>query len=131
MAAPSPTARQTPGGIMLKDGFSSKITCTLDPDISFKEVEVTPFPDDGGDPIDQTTMFNVAYETAAPSSLIRNGEISGTCAYDPAVRTQVRAVLNIETTWTIRYPDGSTEAVFGWLRTWTPATLAKGTRPTA
>ncbi len=129
MAAPTPVARSAPAGIMLKDGFSTKLTCTADPDMSIKEIEVTPPPDDGGEPIVQTTMFNTSYETKAPQALIDNGEIQITAAYDPVARTQLRAVLNLETTWTVTYPDGSTEAFYGWLRSVTPAALAKGTRP--
>lgn len=131
MAAPTPTARSTPSGIPLRDGFSTLITCALDPDISFWEKEVQPPGRDGGDPIDTTTMHNTTYRTKAARSLIDLTDGTCTAAYDPAVSEQIDAIVNVETTWTVTHPDGSTEAFYGYLRTFTPQSHTEGSQPEA
>ena len=131
MAAPAATARQTPAGIKLKDGHGTLVTFAADPDISFWEVEVKPPGMNGGDAIEQTTHHNVTYRTKAPQALIdlTNGE--GTCQYDPNVTVQVRALINVETTLTITYPDGSTDAIYGYLQTFDPDPIVTGSPPQA
>lgn len=131
MGAPSPTARSTPGGIALRDGFGTLITCALDPDISFWEKETQPFGRDGGDMIDTSTFHNTTYRTKAPRALIDISDCTCTAAYDPAVSDQIDAVVNQETTWTVTHPDGSTEAVYAVLRVWTPQSNTDGGQPEA
>jgi hypothetical protein len=131
MAAPAATARQTPAGIKLKDGHGTLVTFAADTDISLWEVEVKPPGIDGGDPIEQTTHHNVTYRTKAPQALLdlTNGE--GTCQYDPNCVTQCRALINVETTLTITFPDGSTDAIFGFMQTFEPDAIVTGEPPTA
>jgi len=131
MADPSPTARSTPGGIALEDGFSSKVTLAGDPDISFWEKSIKPPGFAGGDPVDTTTMFNTTWRTKTPRSLIEMTPVTGNAAYDPAVLTQIRARINVEDTITITFPDGSTWAFFGWLKNFDPQEIAEGTQPEA
>ena len=80
MAAPAITARTTPAGIMLKDGYSTKIAFAADPDVSFWEKTVKPPGIDGGDGIEQTTMHNSAYRTMRSRSLKTLTEASGKAA---------------------------------------------------
>lgn len=131
MAAPVATTRQTPSGIPLKSGHPTKITIALDPDISFWEVEVTPAGVDGGEFIDQTTMFNVTVVTKAEGDLVDITQSSGTAAYDPAVYSQIMSVINKPTTITERFKDGSTRAYFGYLRSFTPQSHTRGQQPRA
>jgi len=131
MANPSPTARQTPGGLFLKNGYQSLITFSADPDISLWEKSVTPPGCDGGDAIDTTTMHNVNYRVFAPRTLITMTESSFTAAYDPAVLTQIFSQLNREQTITVRFADGSTWAFYGFLRVFQPNELTEGEQPTA
>lgn len=131
MAAPAATARINPVGIPLEDGWPSFITFALDPDISFWEVTVQPAGSDAGDAIDQTTMHNDRYRTKAPRGLIDTPNTSGTCAYDPAVTSQVNAIIGRKTTVTYTYPDGSTDALFGFLKSWLPDVLTEGEQPRA
>ncbi|MCK9571407.1 hypothetical protein M0R72_20835 [Candidatus Pacearchaeota archaeon] len=129
MAVPSTTARTTPVGIKLDDGFSTKITPAADADVSFWEKTVQPPGDDGGDPISTTTMHNTTYRTKAARQLIDSTDCVVVGAYDPAVKTQIKSLINVETSWTITYPDGSTEDFFGFLRTAEFSALAEGEQP--
>jgi hypothetical protein len=131
MAAPSATARSTPGGKWLKSGHPTKITISLDPDISFWEKAVKTFGRTNGDKIETTTMFNTRRRTFAPRPLIEYTDVEATCAYDPAVATQLDAILGVEGTVTVTHPDGSTEAAFGYLMSWEPDENSEGEQPTA
>lgn len=124
-------ARSSPQGIRLKDGFSTRIAFALDPDISFWEVDVTPPGLDGGDAIDYTTMHNTTYRTMAPRQLKTLTDAASTAAYDPAVFTQILAIVNVNGWITIHYPDGSTLDFVGYLRTFEPGACAEGEQPTA
>lgn len=125
------TARTDPVGTALEDGFSSKIAFAADPDISFWEITVTPPGIDGGDAIDQTTMFNTAWRTKAARSLKELTDASLTCAYDPSVIDQIFALVNVEGLVTVHFPDTSTLDFYGYLRSFTPGELAEGERPEA
>jgi hypothetical protein len=130
-AAPSPTVRQSPGGRKLKDGYSAKITLSRDPDISFWEKTVKPPGVDGGDSIDETTMHNEDWRTAAPRALKTLTEMTTSAAYDPNIYSQIVEQINIEQTITVRFADGSTLAFYGFVRTFEPDDLEEGTQPTA
>ena len=131
MAAPSATSRSTPSGIPLRDGHSTLITLAADADISFWEKTVQPPGIDGGDPVNATTMHNTTYRVQRPSSLISLTEVTSTVAYDPAVYTQILAVVNVETTITITFADGSTVAFFGYLQKFEAQEVEEGEQPEA
>lgn len=117
MAAPTPTARSTPTGPYFHDGFATHITFALLPTLHLWEIGVKPTGDDGGDPIKTSTMFNVKFHTKAPRALIDNDDITFRAAYHGAAKDEIRnTLLNRETTITVQLPNGTTEAVFGWLR---------------
>lgn len=131
MAAPSATARVTPTGIKLKDGYQSLVTFANDSNISLWEKSVTPPSANGGDSIDQTTMHNTTYRTKAPSALLDLGDSSFTAAYDPDAYNQIIAIINEETTITVTFKDGSTLAFYGYLQAFEPAELTEGSQPEA
>lgn len=131
MAAPTPTARQTPVGKRFRNGFRTKVTFAADPDISLWEREVTPMGVDGGEAVDTTTMWNDAYQTKAPRELSDLTDGQMVVAFQEASLTQILAIINVETTITLTYPDLSTEAFFGWLRTFVRNAFVRGTMPTA
>ena len=125
------TERSTPVGTALEDGFSSKIAFASDPDVSFWEITVTPPGIDGGDAIDQTTMFNTAWRTKAARQLKELTDAALTCAYDPEVIDQIIALVNVENLITVHFPDTSTLDFYGYLRSFTPGDLVEGERPEA
>lgn len=131
MAAPSPTARSTPGGLKLEDGFSSKVTFSRDVDICLWEIDVTPPGVDNGEPISTTTMHNVRYRTKKPRKLIESTDPSFNAAYDPAIYPLIIDMIGIEQTITFTFPDGSTLAVFGYVKSFTPGALTEGGFPSA
>lgn len=135
MAAPSPTARATPEGLKLDDGFSTLVTIGAtvgaDTDIKLWEKTVTPPGVDGGDAIETTTMHNTTWRTMTPRSLVTLTEMTFNAAYDPDVYDEVVAMINVETTITVTFPDGSTLAFFGFLKSFDPGECAEGTQPEA
>lgn len=131
MAAPSATARGTPGGIRLDDGFTTKITMSADATIEFWEKTVQPPSVDGGDAIETTTMHNTIWRTFAPGPLLSLGEVSVTAAYDPDVYAAIVAQLNDEQTITVTFADGTTIAFFGFMRTFEPQEVTSGEQPEA
>lgn len=131
MTAPAATARGTPAGIPLFDGFSTKITLAANPTVSFWEKDAQPPAYDGGDPIDITTMHNVLYRTKAHRALIDIGDVQSKAAYDPNVLTQILSLVNVDTTITVTHPDGSTEAHYGFMRSFTRDTATEGAQPEA
>jgi hypothetical protein len=131
MAAPTTTTRQTPSGIRLKDGYSTKIAFKRDPDVSLWEVSVKPPGIDGGDAIETTTMHNADWRTMAARQLQTLTDATTTAAYDPNIYTNVLQLININDEITVHFPDGSTLAFWGFLRSFEPGDNAEGTMPTA
>lgn len=129
MAAPTPTARGTPAGIKLKDGYSSKLTFAANATLSIWEKMPKPAGMDGGDPIDQTTMHNVAWRTAAARSLKTLTPFTCKFAYDPNCYSQLNSLINVETTVTQSFGDGSTVCYFGFLQKVEFDELQEGKQP--
>lgn len=130
MAVASVT-RTTPGGTMLKDGYSTKIGFEDDLDIEFWEKTVTPGGYDGGDPIDITTMWNSAVRTKASRTLYDSTDGSAVVAYDPIAIESIKSIINVESIITYSFPDGSTDSRYGYLRSFEPNELAEGSHPEA
>ena len=130
MAAPSPTARGTPFGHRLKDGFKCFYTFAALPKLSVWETEATPIGMDAGDKINTTTMFNVAVVTYAAPQLIdfTDGQFVG--AYDPKVKTQLVSMLGVEQVITCTYSNGDTEAFYGFLKSAQFGSMVRNGMPT-
>jgi hypothetical protein len=115
--------------LKLDDGFPTTIAFEADPDVSFWEKTVTPPGLDGGDAIDQTTMHNISLRTFASRELITMTECTVTAAYDPSVIPQILALINVEGSITVHYPNGDTLDFFGYLRVYEPQEMSEGTQP--
>lgn len=129
-ASPSPTARGTPAGIPLPDGFRSKLTISGHTTISLWERDTQPPGGDGGTPIDMTTHHNVRRRTFAPRSLITNTDTTHECLYDPIVFDDLDSLVNVEATYTQAFWDGTTRAYFGILQKYDTGRLKEGEPPT-
>lgn len=117
MAAPALTGRSSPpSGIHLQDGYRTLIAFNRNPNLLAWEKDVQPPGIDGGEQIQQTTMHNNVWRTCAPRSLKTLMEHTSTCAYDPAVYTDLVSLINMPTSITVRFPDGSTLSYFGYLK---------------
>lgn len=131
MAAPSATARVTPPGFHMKDGFRFLIAFAADPDILLWEKSASPPGFDGGDLIDTTTQHNGTWRIMRTRSLITMTEMSGRCAYHPLVYPQIQALINVETTVTFHWPTGNYTAFYGALRVFEPDEMSEGEHPEA
>jgi len=131
MADPATTARGTPSGLVIPDGYSSMLAFKSNATVSFWEKSVQPPGYDGGELIDITTMHNVLYRTGYPRSLIKIGEIKLKVSYDPNVITQITSLINVNDSATVHYPDGSTLDFFGALLKFEPDALEEGKEPEA
>jgi len=131
MSAPVATSRGTPSGLMLENGYRALITNALNPTVELWEKTVQPPAMDGGPKIDITTMHNSAVRTAAPGALIDIGDSVVTVAYDPNVYNTVKSLLNVKTTITHTFSDGSTLAYFGYFAKFEPDALEPGKHPEA
>lgn len=129
--APSAGTRSTPTGIKLDDGHRTLVAFAANPAISFWEKTIKPPGLDGMDEIDTTTMHNVRWRTNAPRQLVKMTTFTMVAAYDPNLYNTILTLLNIETTVTVIYPDGSTLAFYGYLRTFEPNELKEGEQPEA
>ena len=129
MAAPTPVVRQTPSGLMLRNGYRTLVTIGLDPDVCFWEKTVQPPQTQGGPMVDNTTMWNEEWRTKAPGALKDTGPCTVVGAYDPNIESMLNDLVNVETTITIRYPDGSTVARYGVLNSWQPGQIQENQLP--
>lgn len=129
MAAPSATARGTPSGILLKQGFPSKLTFANNTTLSVWEKKVKPPGLDGGEAIEQTTMFNTLYRTFAARTLITMTPLNLSGAYDPNLFVLLLAQINIEQVLTLTFPEGTTLAFYGYLQKADFNELAEGVQP--
>lgn len=127
----SHTARGTPGGTVLDDGFSTLVTFATDTEVELWEKTVKPPGVDGGEPISTSTMHNTKYHTSALRTLMKLTDGSFTCAYDPAVYTAIVALINVDDTITITFPDATHVSFYGGLTKFEPSEHQEGEQPEA
>lgn len=128
---PVATARGTPGGLKLRDGFKCLITFSANPTIKLWEKTVDIGGLNLGEKIDQTTMHNSRRRTYAPRQLHEVTDTTMICAFDPAVRSQIDAIIGIPMTITRYFSDGTTWADYGWLNMFEVQTVEEGSQPEA
>lgn len=126
MAAPTVTARSTPTGYWLDNGFRTKITFALDVDVSLWEMTVTPAGLENGEPIPQDSMWNTTWRIKRARELLELTPSQMTFLFDPDMRQQIQSFCGQETTITETLPDGSQVAYYGYLRSVTFQPLTPG-----
>jgi hypothetical protein len=99
--------------------------------VEFWEKSVQPPAVEGGDAIDITTMHNTTWRTKNARQLLDMGDVSITAAYDPSCYTAILSLINVHTTITVTFPDGSTLAFFGFMRSFAPSDHSEGAQPEA
>ena len=131
MAAPGPDARETPDGLPLRDGYASLVTFVDNPTVMLWEKETTPTGIDNGEPIDQTTFHNTTYATKWPQEISEITDGSFLAAYDPDVEDEIMSLVGNNQEITVTFNDGSTKAIWGYLKSFIPQRHTKGQQPTA
>lgn len=131
MTAPTPSARGTPAGRKLGDGYQTLVAIASGLTISFWEKSINPPGLEGDNPNDTSSMFNAKWRTFSPRHLITMTPFSMTAQWDPRVYTDVLAMVNVPTTITAHFPDGSSLAFYGFLKSFKPAALEEGKVPEA
>jgi hypothetical protein len=115
----------------MQDGFSIKVALEDNATISLWEVSVKPPSMGVGDKIDHTTQHNTLYRTAVLRQLIEVGQVTGDCAYDPNIYTQITSVLGVRGGVTVTFPDGTTLDFWGGLTLFDPQPMSEGNPPRA
>lgn len=117
MAAPATTARQTPSGIKLINGYKSTLAFARVPNLSIWEIDPGLPTIQGGDPINHTTQHNTTCHTKSPRALIDYEPFNVTGAYDPKLYTTLRtSLINQPGSITRHLPDGTTIDFFGYVK---------------
>lgn len=115
----------------LRDGHRTLLSFALAPSVKFFQKRVTPPGIDGGGENDTTSMHNNTWRTRQPKKLYTLTPATITAAYDPAVFTEILAMINVNQLITVTFPDNSTYAFFGWVNNFTPNEHTEGEEPTA
>lgn len=129
MAAPTLTARQTPEGYYLENGFSMQVAFSEIPDVSIWENEVTPPGVDGGDALDLMNMHVVEWRPMAPRTVKTLTPMSVKGWYDPNLYNQLTDVVNVKQSISLHYPDGSTLVFWGFVQKLDFGSFTEGATP--
>lgn len=120
-----------PSGKKIDDGFPTKLSFAVTPNIGLWAKQVTPPGWEGGGPNDTTTMENTRLRTRAPKKLLTMSDATLTCAYDPAAYNDMLTMAQVNQLVTTHFADGSTLAWYGWIDSFKPNEVKEGEQPTA
>ena len=119
----------------LTDGYGVSITFANDAYtmavLLLDPTSITPPGVDGGEGVDNTTLSNTEVRTKSPRTLKEIVNASFTAAYDPGTYDLIVDAVNVNQLITFTFPDGSTQAVYGFLKAFSPTGLTEGEFPTA
>jgi len=117
---------------VMNDGFKTTISFSgAGSAITFEEKEVTPPGLSAGGAIDTSTMQNTTWRTMQPKALKTLSEATVVVAWDPIFYTSVQAMIGVNQSITITFPDLQTITFFGWVDEFTPNANVEGEQPTA
>jgi hypothetical protein len=129
MAAPPLAARIIPIANRLDVGYQSVLVFHAFAALAIFEKTVQPPGGDGGAPIMTTTMLNLAYETKAPQRLRGYSDGVVVAAYDPKVVAVLDELINLPTSITFGWPDGTAAAFWAYLQKYEFSALEKDKQP--
>ncbi len=129
MTAPTPSTRGTPNGRKLGDGYQTLVSFASNVTMAIWEKSITPPGVEGDAPNDTTTMHNLAWRTRSPRHLKTLTEFTMAALWDPKIITGLVTQVNRPDTVTVHFPDGSTLAFYGFLKSFKPGTLEEGKIP--
>jgi hypothetical protein len=109
----------------MDSGFAVVISFASNPTIKLYQKDVTPPGIDGGGVIDTTTKENTTWRTAYVKALMSMTEGSLTAAYDPAVYSEIIAMINVNQLITVTFPDAATVVFYGALTTFEPSSTSQ------
>lgn len=124
MTAPTKVTRGTPPEIadMLLDGYQVFVALEDDPDLCIWEDNITPpSMTAGSDVINTTTQWNATWMTKAFHELLEVGETTINAAYCGSTWDKIQAIIGVNQSVTVHFPDGSTLSFWGGIRSFTPA----------
>jgi len=136
MAAPAATARQSPaaGYIAIPDGFRTKVTLSLIPNLEIEEIEVKVLGFDNGEPVEQDSMWSEALRVVRARQITSTTPCVVIAKWDPIFLTRCVTYIGIEKVGassqviTETFYDGSTRAYYGYLRSAEGENLAEGSK---
>ncbi len=112
------------------DGHGTRVVF-VNQAITVYEKSVTPGGTEGGDPIDITTNDNSSQRSFAPPSLTSPTPTSSEVTYDETDLVALEAAVDQSDDIRIEWPDDTTRAKSGWLRSIVPNQMTAGEQPTA
>lgn len=115
----------------MTDGLGTKITLSNIPNIDIRRTGVTPFGVDGTDAKDLTTLENEEWRTFMSKQLKTMTPGKMTVYYDPNDLEEIRGQINVNQEVELEYPDGETDTVWAFLKSFMPNEHKEGVPPTA
>lgn len=129
MGAPTLVTRTLPVGFKMADGLKTTVALQNVPGLRVWELTVKPPAIDGGDPIDTTTMHNVAWRTKDAKHLKTLMPHTTKNMLDPDVISDLIAQVNINQSITVAFPDHTTLTYYGYMQKAEFSDFKEGERP--
>jgi len=129
MAPPSVTARTTPVGYKMPDGYRSTFAAAAKPGLQLWEVSGKPPGIDGGEMINTTTMLNNIWRTWDARHLKTLTPLTFKAAFDPDVWNDLLNMINTPGAWTFHYPSGDALSFYANLEKVEPEDFEEGKMP--
>lgn len=131
MAAPTTTARPTPTGYKLPDGFRTMFAFNFAPSVGLWVTSIKTPGFDGGEEINTSTFHNAEVMTKAAQHLLEVTNLTMKCAVDPDNWNTLFTMVNREGSGTLHYPDHSKTDFYCFLKKYEPEDWEKGKFPMA
>lgn len=115
----------------MQDSHGTLLTFAEDATMTVEEQDVTPGNVAGGAPIDATSHRNTSARTKWPTVLLERGPLTSKVKFKTADIPKLEAMLLTNQLITTTWPDGATQAQWGWLQSITYTSATSGVEVTA